>query len=156
MLGKLLFGGLGQNPFNPALVGRAVLQAAFPVAMTTWLPPFAAGRFAGLPRLAADAAVHDAGLRRRRRRRRRSSAWKFGHQPTGAADLALGFVGGSTGETSAVLILLGGAYLVGAQHDELAHPGGDLRQRRGGLRRPAPASTRRATPGPPSTSSPAA
>ena len=34
--GKLVFGGLGQNVFNPALLGRAFLQAAFPVAMTTW------------------------------------------------------------------------------------------------------------------------
>ena len=37
-LGKSLFGGLGFNVFNPALVGRAFLQAAFPVAMTTWSP----------------------------------------------------------------------------------------------------------------------
>jgi hypothetical protein len=35
-VGKSLFGGLGHNPFNPALVGRAFLQAAFPTAMTTW------------------------------------------------------------------------------------------------------------------------
>ena len=34
--GKLVFGGLGQNPFNPALLGRAFLQASFPVAITTW------------------------------------------------------------------------------------------------------------------------
>ncbi len=34
--GKLIFGGLGQNVFNPALLGRAFLQAAFPVALTTW------------------------------------------------------------------------------------------------------------------------
>ncbi len=34
--GKLIFGGLGQNIFNPALLGRAFLQAAFPVAITTW------------------------------------------------------------------------------------------------------------------------
>ena len=37
-LGKALFGGLGLNPFNPALVGRTFLQAAFPVAMTSWVP----------------------------------------------------------------------------------------------------------------------
>ena len=35
-LGKIVFGGLGQNLFNPALVGRAFLQAAFPTAITTW------------------------------------------------------------------------------------------------------------------------
>jgi Na+-translocating ferredoxin:NAD+ oxidoreductase subunit D len=34
--GKLIFGGLGQNIFNPALLGRAFLQAAFPGAITTW------------------------------------------------------------------------------------------------------------------------
>ena len=38
-LGKALFGGLGQNPFNPALVGRAFLQAAFPVTMTRGRSP---------------------------------------------------------------------------------------------------------------------
>jgi electron transport complex protein RnfD len=36
-LGKQVFGGLGMNPFNPALIGRAFLVASFPVPMTTWL-----------------------------------------------------------------------------------------------------------------------
>src|SRR5690606_9760030 len=36
-LGKQIFGGLGYNIFNPALVGRAFLQAAFPVQITTWV-----------------------------------------------------------------------------------------------------------------------
>ena len=44
-LGKVLFGGLGYNVFNPALVGRAVVQGAFPVALTTWSSPFFEGRF---------------------------------------------------------------------------------------------------------------
>jgi electron transport complex protein RnfD len=35
-LGTMVFGGLGQNVFNPALLGRAFLQAAFPVVITTW------------------------------------------------------------------------------------------------------------------------
>jgi len=38
-LGKTIWGGLGQNLFNPALVGRAFLQAAFPTTLTTWTPP---------------------------------------------------------------------------------------------------------------------
>jgi electron transport complex protein RnfD len=45
LLGKALFGGLGCNTFNPALVGRAFLQAAFPVAITTWTPGLVADRF---------------------------------------------------------------------------------------------------------------
>ena len=38
-MGKVMWGGLGQNIFNPALLGRAFLQAAFPTAITTWSPP---------------------------------------------------------------------------------------------------------------------
>src|SRR5690606_29045282 len=48
-LGKFAFGGLGYNAFNPALVGRAVLQAAFPAAMTTWHPAFLSDRFTAFP-----------------------------------------------------------------------------------------------------------
>src|SRR5689334_10676438 len=44
-LGKMLFGGLGFNIFNPALVGRAFLQAAFPVAITSYTPALAKDRF---------------------------------------------------------------------------------------------------------------
>lgn len=110
-IGKSIFGGLGFNPFNPALVGRAVLQATFPVAMTSWIPAFGDDRFARLPgslltmpfaKPAYDALSGATPL----------SAWKFARQPTEVADLALGYVGGSAGETSAVLILLGGLYLL--------------------------------------------
>ncbi len=110
-VGKALFGGLGMNPFNPALVGRAFVQAAFPVAMTTWTPGFQPGRFASVPAstltLPFSEPVYDAV----------SGAtplalWKFERVTTSASDMALGFIGGSTGETSALLILLGGAYLV--------------------------------------------
>ena len=48
-IGKFMFGGLGMNAFNPALVGRAFLQAAFPQAMTHWTLPFAEGRFESIP-----------------------------------------------------------------------------------------------------------
>ncbi|MCA8975953.1 MAG: RnfABCDGE type electron transport complex subunit D [Planctomycetes bacterium] len=120
VLGKALFGGLGSNPFNPALVGRAILQAAFPVAMTTW-PVAVADRFTSLPSSLLAwpfmAPTYD-GL---------SGAtplalWKFDHQLTATADLFFGlgsgasgelvFTAGSTGETSALLVLLGGAWLV--------------------------------------------
>ena len=110
-LAKSLFGGLGYNVFNPALVGRAFLQAAFPVAMTSWIPGFGAGRFAALPSstltLPFSEPVYDA----------ISGAtplamWKFDRVLTDAGELAMGFVSGSAGETSSVLILVGGAYLV--------------------------------------------
>jgi len=109
-IGKLLFGGLGRNAFNPALVGRVFLQAAFPVAMTTWTAPLAAERFAQVPQAMLawpfaqpvyDALTSATPL----------AAWKFGGQLTPVSDLALGLVSGSAGETAALLILLGGTYL---------------------------------------------
>jgi electron transport complex protein RnfD len=109
-LGKALFGGLGYNAFNPALVGRAFLQAAFPVAMTSWHPGFATGRFSSLPSstltLPFTEPVYDAVTGATP-----LALWKFGRELTAAGDLAMGFTGGSVGETSSVLILLGGIYL---------------------------------------------
>lgn len=110
-MGKFIFGGLGYNVFNPALVGRAVLQAAFPVAITTWYNAFEPDRFYrlsksiyALPLMAptVDGVSGATPL----------SAWKFEGLSTDSFDLAAGYVSGSTGETSAVLILLGGLYLV--------------------------------------------
>jgi electron transport complex protein RnfD len=110
-VGKTLFGGLGCNAFNPALVGRAFLAAAFPAAMTTWLAPAAADRFQALPvsTLAWPFAspTYDA-----MSAATPLSAWKFGQIGTGTADLAFGLTAGSTGETSAVLIAVGGLYLM--------------------------------------------
>ena len=109
-VGKFAFGGLGANAFNPALVGRAFLQAAFPSAMTTWTPALAAGRFsqpsASLltpPLTAPDYDVVSGATP--------LAAWKFDAEPTAVVDLALGMTSGSTGETCALLIVLGGIYL---------------------------------------------
>lgn len=111
LLGKAIFGGLGQNPFNPALVGRAFLQAAFPASMTTWAPAFAPGRFThvasstwALPftHPAYDALSGATPL----------ATWKFDGVQTPLADVFWGMTSGSAGETSSVLILLGGAYLI--------------------------------------------
>ena len=44
VVAKQLYGGLGYNPFNPAMVGYAVLLISFPVTMTRWLPPASAGQ----------------------------------------------------------------------------------------------------------------
>jgi electron transport complex protein RnfD len=110
-LGKALFGGLGYNVFNPALVGRAFLQAAFPVSLTTWLPAFGSGRFSSLPASSValpfcepvyDALTGATPL----------ALWKFERSATAVGDLALGYVSGSVGETSSLLILIGGIYLI--------------------------------------------
>lgn len=110
-LGKSLFGGLGSNPFNPALVGRAFLQAAFPVAMTTYTPAFGLDRFTSVPYSALalpfmaptyDGATGATPL----------AAMKFEERVTETADLVMGFTGGSIGETCGLLIFLGGIYLI--------------------------------------------
>ena len=54
ILGKHVYGGLGQNPFNPAMVGYVVLLVSFPLQMTTWMPPIAL--------LAEPLTFHDAAL----------------------------------------------------------------------------------------------
>jgi len=48
LLGKQLYGGLGYNPFNPAMVGYVVLLISFPVQMTAWAPPRGVGELPGL------------------------------------------------------------------------------------------------------------
>ncbi len=106
--GKLIFGGLGQNVFNPALLGRAFLQAAFPTAITTW-PKVAQGwtrlyasNFA-LPFMhpAPDTITEATPL----------GLMKFEHVGTSSWPLMVGSTGGSLGETAGLLILLCGAYL---------------------------------------------
>ncbi len=98
-IGKEVFGGLGANVFNPALVGRAFLAAAYPVAMTSWTGPAAVFRF--LPR-AVDATTSATPL----------AASKFDHATTPALSLFFGQTGGSIGETSALFIMVGGLVLL--------------------------------------------
>jgi H+/Na+-translocating ferredoxin:NAD+ oxidoreductase subunit D len=108
-LGKLVFGGLGQNPFNPALLGRAFLQAAFPAALTTWPRPGGAwwslrGDTFAPPLMgprAPDVVTEATPL----------GHMKFQHVGTDLSHLLLGTTGGCIGETAGVLILLCGGYL---------------------------------------------
>lgn len=108
VFGKQIWGGLGQNVFNPALIGRAFLQAAFPVAITTW--PTSGGAFLSLRgdlfaipfTHSAPSAITSAtplGL------------LKFEGKATALVDLVLGVTGGSVGETASLVILAGGLYL---------------------------------------------
>jgi electron transport complex protein RnfD len=110
-LGKYVFGGLGYNVFNPALVARAVLQAAFPVAITTWHPAFLSDRFSTISQSVFtwpfmqpqfDAISGATPL----------SAFKFDGITTPTSELAFGQISGSTGETCAIIIALGGLYLI--------------------------------------------
>ena len=105
-VGKMSFGGLGKNPFNPALVGRVFLLISFPVQMTTW--PKVGGLFEHLSffstiKEGVDATTGATPL----------ALFKEGALPSDVTywDAFLGHIGGSMGEISAIAILLGAAYL---------------------------------------------
>lgn len=91
-VGKQIFGGLGFNIFNPALLGRAFLQATYPVLITTWSEPFKG---------AVDAVSAATPI----------ALMKFEGELTPVLDLFTGSVAGSLGETSAIAIIIGGLYL---------------------------------------------
>ena len=95
-LGKHIFGGLGYNIFNPALLGRAFLQASFPVAMTTWSNPIT-------PKFENTDAISTATP---------LGSFKFEKIFTDYSDMLIGNIGGSLGETSAIAILIGGIFLL--------------------------------------------
>lgn len=98
-IGKMSFGGLGQNIWNPALVGRVFLLLSFPAAMTTWP--------------VADPGIHIDG---------RSGAtmlpylnWATSRPELSDAnmlDVSIGMMNGSLGETASIALLLGLAYLL--------------------------------------------
>ncbi len=85
VFGKQVFGGLGNNPFNPALVGRAFLTTSFAVPMTTWIRPID-GITAATP-------------------------LEIGANAVSTYELFFGNIPGSLGETSALAVLIGGIFL---------------------------------------------
>ena len=92
-LGKMLFGGLGQNVFNPALVGRAFVQASWPVAITSFTLDGMAG-----------ATMLDA--------MKRGIPEILIGEGNPYVQALIGKMGGCLGETSALALLIGGAYLI--------------------------------------------
>ena len=106
-VGKMTFGGLGQNPFNPALVGRVFLLISFPVQMTTWPRPL--GFASAMPFVDAETGATPLAIMK--------GAVKAGdvsilEQLPSYWDMARGFIGGSFGEISAIALLVGGIYLL--------------------------------------------
>ena len=91
---KQLFGGLGHNFINPALAARAFLMASWPVAMTTWTNPGADAVSSATPLAFIKKGTEAIGV-----------------QPS-FMDLFTGNIGGCIGETSAIVLLIGAAYLV--------------------------------------------
>jgi electron transport complex protein RnfD len=102
---KLLFGGLGYNIFNPALIGRAFLLISFPKLMTIWSEPTA--KF-----VAMDAKTTATPLGILKEEGLAQLIQIFGDKTELYMSLLTGSIPGSLGETSVVALLIGGAFLL--------------------------------------------
>jgi electron transport complex protein RnfD len=111
-IGKMVFGGLGANIFNPAMAGRAFLTASFGMMMTTWAVP--ATIDSAMPKISAENTIDV---------RTQATPLAFSKEAqkknTGAPEVNqqlkpafTGSVGGCLGETSALALLIGGIYLL--------------------------------------------
>lgn len=109
---KMAFGGLGKNPFNPALVGRGFMLMSFPVDMTTWPVPVKSAWVWNITAQAdALTAASPLGVLKEGLKKGETIDALTSQLPT-LWDLFIGSVGGSLGETSALAILVGGIYLL--------------------------------------------
>jgi len=105
-IGKMSFGGLGQNLFNPALVGRVFLLISFPAAMTTWPVPKALTIIPDGTTGATALGILKEGVRNG------DKVSDLLNQMPSMMDMFLGKMGGSFGEISAIAILLGLAWML--------------------------------------------
>ncbi|MFP4302061.1 MAG: RnfABCDGE type electron transport complex subunit D [Alkalispirochaetaceae bacterium] len=100
-IAKMAFGGIGNNPFNPALIGRAFMLTSFPVSMTTWPVP---GETRFLWNTDAVTGATPLGLLK--------ESGFAGSEFPGYLNMFLGNQGGCIGEISALAVLIGGLYML--------------------------------------------
>ena len=102
-IGKMAFGGLGKNPFNPALVGRVFMLISFPVQMTTWPKP-GENLFSmvSVPTTDTTTGATPLGIIKENGVQAAGQVW----------DYFIGNIGGSLGEVSALAILIGAIFLL--------------------------------------------
>ncbi len=105
IIGKQLFGGLGNNIFNPALIGRAFLLASWPVATTGWVTPID-----GVSTATPLGIIKES----------------LGSELPNLTDMFIGNIAGCLGETSALALLLGALYLIYKKHIDWRIPTGYL------------------------------
>lgn len=120
-IGKISFGGLGYNPLNPALVGRAFLMASWPLHMTIFQTPPKGGTLSGIDLSGIDAISEATPLNVFASAREillhsteniNDAQDVISRLYNSYTDLFIGKVGGCIGETSALLLLIGGFFLM--------------------------------------------
>lgn len=131
-IGKQVFGGLGQNIFNPAHLARAILLTSLPVAMSTWVNPVTVYNTVDSVAKATATAVDSVStatplalLRSAEYTTTTALANEVATLPN-LYDLFIGNVSGSLGETSVLALLLGGVYLIYRGHVDWRVPVGYL------------------------------
>lgn len=102
-IGKMTFGGLGQNPFNPALVGRVFLLISFPAQMTTW-PVSGSVEYLDVQTGATPLSLMKWAIQS-------GDASVLQDMPS-SIEMVIGQHGGSLGEVSAILLLLGCLFMI--------------------------------------------
>lgn len=106
-IGKMSFGGLGNNPFNPALVGRVFLLISFPVDMTTWPKPTGfANSYADAVTGATPLSILKEGVSKG------EPVSKIMENVPSHMELFYGHMGGSMGEICAAALLIGLVYML--------------------------------------------
>ena len=107
VFGKMVFGGFGTNLFNPAILGRTFVYISFPNQMTiSWLKPYLLKDFpGGFIRWTAESSMQTGATVLNSFRANSETIHSIGEAFTG-------FISGSAGETSALLIILAGVYLI--------------------------------------------
>ena len=114
-VGKMAFGGLGKNPFNPALVGRVFMLVSFPTAMTTWpqvQPVFQKGFFAdAITGPTPLGILKESGA---------GTLTEIGDMQF--IDMVLGNRGGAFGEVCAIALIIGGIYLIARKVIDITTP----------------------------------
>jgi electron transport complex protein RnfD len=106
-IGKMVFGGLGNNPFNPALIGRVFLLISFPVQMTNWpLPLSSPWQYLDAVTGATPLGILKESIRNGH------PVPEIMQQVPDALQLFMGQLGGSLGEVSAIALILGGIWLL--------------------------------------------
>ncbi len=103
-IGKLSFGGLGNNIFNPALVGRVFMLISFPVQMTSW--PVNPRSGIDAITAATPLSIIKEGIKNG------TPIADITHNLPSATDMLFGNIGGSLGEISAILLIIGGLYML--------------------------------------------
>lgn len=103
-IGKLTFGGLGCNPFNPALVGRVFLLISFPVQMTTWPVPGQLSAYLDAETGATPLAIMKMAIK--------SNDASMLEQLPDSFNMLVGQTGGCLGEVCALALLVGLVYML--------------------------------------------